>query len=207
MGMIFQYFIFIIVLCNFLFCFNELNYKIKYFGMYAADCKISKKDTIYNNIKSKKINFNIKSKSVVNYLFPVANNYSIIIGPKNNILFFKKNTSQPKVKNNLETEIIDNEIFYKNSNFIISNNYYNIFSLLYCLMDKTIPINNIFTLEREGLIFDASIEKKNDYEYKLFINERAGNKISPIIENTDMFTWAVFKKGSKRKIQLGKVSQ
>ena len=194
-----------ILLFNVLFCYNELNYKIKYFGVYAADCKITIKDTVYNDIESKNINFHVKSKGIIKYFFPIENNYSIILGQKNNILFFKKKTTQPRLNNYLESEIRNNKIFYKNTDFEILDNYYNIFSLLYLLMQNENGIPNDFILEREGLLYNGKIIQGENRKYLLLdINSNINSSLNKVIKNTDIFTWGIYMKNAKRMIFLNK---
>ena len=86
-----------IIFFNLLFSYNELHYKIKYLGFYAADCIITNKDTLFNDEISQIITFKVKSRKIINYFFPIENNYKIILS-NNNIKYFKKNTSQPNLK-------------------------------------------------------------------------------------------------------------
>ena len=66
-----------------------------------------------------------------------------------------------------------------------------------------------FILEREGELYDASINKNKNMEYILNFSKK-NNHVS-LIENTDIFTWAVFMKDAKRKIivneQLGGIEK
>ena len=194
-----------IIFLNCLFSYNELHYKIRYLGFYAADCIITNKDTIYNNEHSKVINFKVKSRKIINFLFPIENNYKIILGNNNNILYYKKNTSQPNLKNYFETENRGGNIFYKDTKFQITSNCFNIFSMLHLLMvDKSIVPNN-FTLEREGLLYSAQLNIKNNI-YFLDLNLNNDNR-EKLIENTDIFTWALFMEGSKRKFFFSEDNQ
>ena len=130
MERIIRYIIPVVILLNISFSDDLFNYKIKYFGIYAADCTIDIKDTLYSNQNVKRISFIVKTKPLFNFLFPVNNIYSIILNEDNRILSFKKNTSQPQVTNSLYTVIRDDKVFYDNSNFEILPNYYNILSKL-----------------------------------------------------------------------------
>ena len=61
-------------------------------------------------------------------------------------------------------------------------------------------------LEREGLLYNCIIKKskrKALYEYEL-IFDLTNKEQAPIIENTDMFTWAIFKDNSYKKIIVDK---
>jgi len=189
------------IILNLLFCNEKFNYKIKYFGLYAADCSISINDTIFNNISSKKINFSVQTKPFFNFLFPINNHYSIILNSNNNrILYFSKNTKQPNVENILNTNFINNKVLYSNSNVEILPEYYNIFSVLYIiLLDRGLPNN--FIIEREGLIYNASIDFLKDKSMYLLNTKILENSVyNPIIDNTDIFTWALFMDNAEKRI-------
>ena len=79
------------------------------------------------------------------------------------------------------------------------------FSLLYYL--SITPIHNIdksVKLERVGVIYNCIIYKKkvnNKLEVELeFILKEKNN--TPLIEHTDIFTWALFKEKSIKKIVI-----
>ena len=175
-----------------------LNYKIKYFGIYVADCKISNIDTTYKQSDTKKITFSVKTKPFFKYLFPVDNNYVIILDKNNKIVFFSKKTFQPKVENFIETEIREGIVFYQNSDLKIPKDSYNIFSLLYSIMDNKIPKKE-FILEKEGMIYNASINSIDSNIYDLTINGLEGSDNKTLIQNTDIFTWGIFLKNTKRR--------
>ena len=185
-----------IALINLIFCYDQLDYKIKYFGLYVADCRITKKDTIIYNSEAKKVTFKVQTNFFFKYFFPIENTYSIVLGKANNILFFKKKTTQPGLVNFLETELRGNRVFYKGTDQEILKNHYNIFSLLDIIMGgENVPKN--FSLEREGSVYNASLKLDNNM-YKLYIeNKRLDEKL---IEKTDIFSWAVFLDNGKRKI-------
>ena len=192
--------IILIILFSSLFSNEEFNYKIKYFGIHVADCSISSSDTLFNNnAKIKKVIFDVKTKSFFDFFFPINNKYSIYLNRENRILSFTKNTDQPKVENFLKTEIINDKVFYSDSNFEILPNYYNIFSVLYILMSgKILP--EYFIMEREGLVYNSSInldEKKMMYTLDL---KKIESDDYSIIPHTDIFTWAVFMENAQRKI-------
>jgi hypothetical protein len=204
-----KYIIAYLLLMSFVFSLDKIvGYKINYFGIHVADCTISVRDTIYNNLNAKKIKYNVDTKYLFDIFFPLKNRYLLIVNELNEILYFKKDTSQPKVSNYLETELINNRVYYKGTSIEIKNNYYNIFSLLYSLIN-TITMPEKFILEREGELYDASINKNKNMEYILNLSKK-NNHVS-LIENTDIFTWAVFMKDAKRKIivneQLGVIKK
>ena len=192
-----------IIILNILFSLlisnDEFNYKIKYFGIHAADCTISSSDTLLNGENTKKIIFNVRTKPFFNFFFPIDNKYSIILNRGNRILSFTKNTNQPRVKNFLKTKIINDRVIYNDSEFEILPDYYNIFSILYVIMSGGILPEN-FIVEREGLIYNSSIyfdENKEMYNLDL---EKIQDGYYPIISHTDIFTWAVFMENAQRRI-------
>ena len=64
-------------------------------GMSTASIYITEKDTIFDGIKSKSIQFKTHTISGVKTVFPVDNQYFTIINNEfNHILYFEKNTSQ-----------------------------------------------------------------------------------------------------------------
>ena len=193
-----KYIIIAIIFVNISFSDDILNYKIKYFGIYAADCTITIKDTSYYNQSSKKISFIVKTKPFFDLLFPVDNIYSVILDENNRILSFQKTTSQPEIINSLNTIVKNDRIFYDDSDFEILPDYYNIFSLLYIMMfESKIPNNCI--IEREGRLYDALINFNKD-KFMYTIDLKTKNYSNPMIEHTDIFTWALFMDGCKRKI-------
>jgi len=198
MERIIKYIIVTLTFINISFSNDILNYKIKYFGIYAADCTIDIKDTLYYNQDSKRINFSVKTKPFFDFIFPISNIYSIILDGNNRILFFQKTTSQPKVTNSLYTVNRNGKIFYDNSDFEILPQYYNIFSILYMIISQSEMPNNCI-IEREGLLYEALINfNEEDSIYNLNLKNK--NNVDPIIEHTDIFTWALFKENYKREI-------
>ena len=176
-----------------------LNYKIKYFGIHVADCSISNFNIKFNDYDAKKIIFKVKTKPFFRYLFPVDNNYELILNDNYETLFFSKNTFQPNVKNSIETEIREGKVFYKNSDLEIPIDSYNVFSLLYSIMNKEIPLGN-FILEKEGMTYTSSVESLDSNIYDFIINDSEYNSNKSIVQNTDIFTWGIFLKKSKRRL-------
>ena len=190
--------IILIIFFSLLFSDDKFNYKIKYFGIHIADCSISSSDTLFHNEFTKKIIFNVKTKPFFDFFFPINNKYFIILNENNRILSFIKKTSQPGVKNHLKTKIINNRVVYDDNNFEILPNYYNIFSVIYIIMSGGI-LPKDFIIEREGLLYNSSIQFKEDKTmYILDLKEKGG--YNPMIIHTDIFTWAVFMEGAQRKI-------
>ena len=193
-----KYIIIFNIIFSVILAYGEVHYNIKYLGIIVADCKISKNDTIFNEKNMEKIIFKVETKPFFNFIFPVENEYSIIIDDQNQIFSFSKNTSQPNVKNILKTEFINDRIIYLNNNFEILSSYYNVFSMLHTIMsDQNLPEN--FIIEREGLLYNALMEyHENEFMYKLYLKKNSVNE--PIIKNTDIFTWALFMDNADRKI-------
>ena len=189
----------LIMFLSLLFSNEEFNYKIKYFGIHVADCSISSSDTLLNNTNIKNIVFDVKPKPFFDFFFPVNNRYSILLNKENRILSFTKNTNQPKIKNFLKTEIINDKVFYNDSDFEILPNYYNIFSVLYIIMSGGM-LPEYFIIEREGLIYNSSINLDEEkMMYILDLKKIEGDNYA-IIHDTDIFTWAVFMENAQRKI-------
>ena len=117
-------------------------------------------------------------------------------------------TSQPGLYNDIKTYLFNDKTIYENSKIEIPKNYFNIFSLLYYLSITPFDsVSSSIKLEREGLLYICSIDKyetKNENIYTLYF-EKIENNNKPIIENTDMFTWAIFKEGSLKEIRVDKV--
>ena len=188
------------IFLNLLFSNEKFNYKIKYFGLHAANCSISITDTLFHNNFSKKINFNVQTKPFFEFLFPINNTYSIILSSENRILYFYKNTTQPKIKNKLNTNFINNKVLYSGNNVEILPEYYNIFSVLYIILSgKELP--STFVIEREGLIYNASVDFFKDKSMYLLNTQILENsEYDPIIKDTDIFTWALFMENTEKKI-------
>ena len=146
---------------------SEYNYKIKFLGIHVANCNISITDSLFQNTEVVKLNYKVITKPFINNFFKVDNFYTIIIDKKyHNTLYYRKKTSQPNLTNFIETEFIDNKIFYvvKSStekkivpNFLIEKNdnpddikdLLNGLKLVGDFMDKTIlkpnNVNNPFS--------------------------------------------------------------
>ena len=183
------------------FCNEFYEYRIKSFGIPVAECTMAIKDTIYNNEKSTYINVIVNTLNLFDRLYPVNNKYSIIINKENSTTYFEKYTIQPKIINSIETEIKDDKVLYKDSDYLIPPNTLNIFSLLYVLMNKPdqINFNDENLLEREGKFYSYSVVGNRE---KYELNISSINDDEGLIKNTDIFTWAIFKKNVKRYIYI-----
>ncbi len=181
-------------------------YSVTLYGMPMADIIIEQRDTLYHNENAVKIIYKTKTNKITSSIFKVDNIYETIINKNTlKILSFQKSTFQPNVINQLYTKYQNNVVKYHNSNIIIPENYFNIFSLLYYLSNHSFDsIKNNIILEREGLIYECKISKlkiNEKFEFELNFN-LINDKSNAVIEHTDIFTWALFKKGSNNRILI-----
>ena len=198
----------IILICQFLMSNNIMKYEISLYNIPMAEVTINYQNTFFQNKEAINLTFKTHTNKFASKIFKVNNDYETIIDPNNfNILSFKKNTYQPGLSNQLHTINKGDNIIYVNTDIIIPENYFNIFSLLYYL--TITPFEEVQTnikLEREALLYDCIINKNKTesfYEYEL-IFDLINKQQVPIIKNTDMFTWAVFKENSYKKIVVDK---
>ena len=188
-----------------LFSEDLQNFKINFLGFKVADVEFNSIDTLYNNQISTLITFKTHSTGIMSYLFNVNNNYKTILAKNDEtILWFNKNTSQPGVYNSLETSRINSQTIYNNSSIIIPAQHHNIFSLLHYISQNKIINEKLFNIEREGILYSGkisvvSILKNNKILYDLELIEKESDN-NPIVKNTDIFTWALFKKDTKKSI-------
>lgn len=192
-----------------LFPLENQVFKIKFLGLPTAKVALNARDTLYHGQMNKYIHFTTESMGVFDYLFHVDNQYYTIVSDDiKNIMSFGKNTRQPNVENTLETSIIKNQTIYNNSSIIIPKNYFNIFSLLYFLSHNKISDNHIVNIEREGIFYTGVITRidelvgKNQILYNLDLRIQESSNNIPIIEHTDIFTWALFQDNAKREILI-----
>ena len=196
--------IYIIFIISYLLSSQLDDYIVDFYGIPMATVSMSNIDTLYNDIPATKLIFQTKTNNLASRLFKVDNIYQTIIDNSNfNILSFSKTTFQPNVTNKLYTVNSKLGAKYYNEEFIIPQKCFNIFSLLYYLSITPInEINNSVKLEREGVLYHCVIYKKKingKLELELeFILEDQNN--TPLIEHTDIFTWALFKENSIKKI-------
>tara|TARA_B110001454_G_scaffold51773_1_gene50676 strand:+ start:2624 stop:3253 length:630 start_codon:yes stop_codon:yes gene_type:complete len=171
---------------------SNLNYRIKFFGIYVADCEIDISDTTIYNIEGIKLNYKIRTKPFINNFFNVNNYYTIIIDKnKYNTLLYKKKSVQPKIINYIETEFVNNKIKYNESNIYLNEDDFNIFSILYLIANNEKEIiSSIKQIEREGKYYAFSFLNENN-SYELILNE-INNQDKGLIEHTDIFLWGIF---------------
>jgi len=201
--------LFIVIMINFIFSTKVIEYNVSFYQIPMANVilEFETKNVINKNEVSLK--FETKTNRFASRIFKVNNTYKTLIKKDSyDILHFSKKTSQPGLYNDLKTYLLNDKTIYENSKIEIPKNYFNIFSLLYYL--SITPFNLVdssIKLEREGLLYICNIEKyetKNENIYNLYF-EIIENNNKPIIENTDMFTWAIFKEGSLKEIRVDKV--
>ena len=185
-----------------------MKYEVSLYKVPMAEVTINYQNTFFQNKEAINLTFKTHTNKFASKIFKVNNDYETIIDPNNfNILSFRKNTYQPGLSNQLHTINKGDNTIYVNTDIIIPKNYFNIFSLLYYL--TITPFEEVQTnikLEREALLYDCIIKKNKTesfYEYEL-IFDLINKQQVPIIENTDMFTWAVFKENSYKKIVVDK---
>ncbi|MDC0145378.1 DUF3108 domain-containing protein [bacterium] len=185
-----------------------MKYEVSLYKVPMAEVTINYQNTFFQNKEAINLTFKTHTNKFASKIFKVNNDYETIIDPNNfNILSFRKNTYQPGLSNQLHTINKGDNVVYVNTDIIIPKNYFNIFSLLYYL--TITPFEKVQTnikLERESLLYDCIIKKNKTesfYEYEL-IFDLINKQQVPIIENTDMFTWAVFKENSYKKIVVDK---
>ena len=201
----------IILIFQLLVSNDIIKYEVSLYKVPMAEVTINYENTFFQNKEAINLTFKTHTNQFASKIFKVNNDYETIIEPNNfNILSFKKNTYQPGLSNQLHTINKGDNTIYVNTDIIIPKNYFNIFSLLYYL--TITPFEEVKTnikLEREALLYDCIIKKNKTesfYEYEL-IFDLINKEQTPIIENTDMFTWAIFKENSYKKIIVDKNNQ
>ena len=199
---------FIILIFNIIFLNDISEYKVSLYKIPMANVTISYEQSMFSNKEVIKLNFETQTNKFASNIFKVDNHYETIIEKNTfNILSFKKTTYQPGLVNEIKTINKNNNTVYVNTDTIIPENYFNIFSLLYYLTITPFKeVKPIIQLEREGLSYNCIIKKieyDNQYEYELIFKLITKDQL-PIIENTDMFTWAIFKKNADKKIIVNK---
>ena len=198
----------IILIFQLLLSNDIIKYEVSLYKVPMAEVTINYENTFFQNKEAINLTFKTHTNKFASKIFKVNNDYETIIDPNNfNILSFRKNTYQPGLSNQLHTINKGDKVIYANTDIIIPEHYFNIFSLLYYL--TITPFEEVQTnikLEREALLYDCIIKKNKTesfYEYEL-IFDLINKQQVPIIENTDMFTWAVFKENSYKKIVVDK---
>ena len=178
---------------------TQYDYKIKLFGIGVAKCNVAYSDTVLYNKQFKKIEYKVLTNDFINNFFKVDNKYIIILDQNYNTVYYKKDTSQPKLKNKIETEYSNGSLRYKNSNIIINKNNVNIFSVLYMIYNQDFDaLSKVTIVEREGKYynFNSKIDKG---KIDIFLDE-IDEKNHGLIKHTDIFTWGLFLDKTKKTI-------
>ena len=188
------------------FSFSETTeFMVSFLGLNAAKVVITVDQINFEGIDAKSIVYDTQTISGAKSLFPVDNYYKTIVSEDfSKILYFEKSTSQPWLENNLKTIKVDNKNFYENSSIEIPANYLNIFSLLELLNQITITklLEKQFYLDREGQRYIASFNKGKNLDELLLDLNLLDDDLNSVIEETDIFTWAVFREGAKRILRV-----
>jgi hypothetical protein len=180
---------------------SNYDYKIKLYGINVANCSVAYSDTILDKKDAIKIRYSVKTNKIIDRLFKIDNDYTIILDSDNyNPLYYKKNTFQPGTINSIETEIIDKNIKYKNSNITINRSDKNIFSILSIIHNNDLnQLSDIELVEREGKYYHFKYNLIDINKIKIDLSEvNAINK--GLIEHTDIFLWGLFNKKSNKTI-------
>ena len=180
---------------------SNYDYKIKLYGITVANCSVAYSDTIIDKKDAIKIQYSVKTNKIINRLFKINNDYTIILDSDSyNTLYYKKNTFQPGTINSIETEIIDKNIKYKNSNITINRSDKNIFSILSIIHNNDLnQLSDIELVEREGKYYHFKYNLIDINKIKIDLSEvNAINK--GLIEHTDIFLWGLFNKKSNKTI-------
>ena len=179
---------------------NIYNYKIKFYGLNVANCKVIYSDTLISNMSAKKIEYKVETNSFINNFFKVDNHYTIILDKNNySTLYYKKNTSQPKIINHVETDFSNNILTYKNSDITVNNDSKNIFSILYMIHIGDIEsLNSIKIIEREGKYYNFSYLLDTN-KVIIELDELDSNN-KGLIQHTDIFSWGLFLNDTKKTI-------
>lgn len=193
------------ILLTTLFSQKVQEFDITFLGLKVAKVEIISIDSVFNSLPARFIQFNANTSSFAYSVFPTSCTYQMFVDEDNSIKYFYKETEQPNVKNKIETEIINKKIFYRNTDVELKPNMYNIFSLLdfISLNRTTIPKVNNFKLEREGLVYNAHIIKNLESTFlELNIEIDSEKNQTSVLQDTDIFSWAVFKPNASRKIWI-----
>ncbi|MBT3250720.1 MAG: hypothetical protein HN729_07865 [Candidatus Marinimicrobia bacterium] len=186
---------------------GQNRYNVNMWGMTVATVEITGIDSVYDSVPARYIHFATQTTSLANTIYPVNSQYVCWTNLDNNrILSFWKESQQPNIINEITTESIHGDVMYTDTQIIIPNDAFNIFSFLDYLQTHQVSNTFQFRLEREGLQYDALVNRlsQNDdiVTYNLEIKLTSSQKFSSVVERTDIFTWAVFKPGVSRTITV-----
>ena len=190
---------------------NTHHYQVEFMGIDVAKVSMAHRDTVFANHVATVVEFSASTEAISSFFYPVDNHYEIIHSTDTHqILSFKKITTQPGLHNELFTNLKDNLAYYHDSEVSISNEAITIFTLFHLMAHDLLNAEN-FIIEREGLNYKASLLKlpngSNLQKYKLNLNINSSIDKIGILEHTDIFTWAVFKKNAVRNIWVNTSKQ
>ena len=185
---------------------NELlEYQVTLYGIPMAKVNIAFQDTVYEETEAVNLHFKTSTNNIISPFFLVSPPSPPLLNQNTlDIISFEKLTYQPNVKNEIRTLKKEQDILYQGTDILIPKKHFNIFSLLYYLSSTSFDeIKSEIDLEREGLIYKCKINKnknKNLYEFELEFELVENNNSISVFENTDIFTWGLFRVGGKNKI-------
>ena len=182
---------------------NTIDYKINFYGLNVAKCKMQIEDTVIYKKECVKIEYFVESTNFMKWLFNVDNHYITIIDKNNhNIVYYNKKSTQPNVNNLIFTNYLDGEVFYNKSSLQINNSEYNIFSLLYDLsFGKTEFTEEQFVIDREGKKYFGKINLVANNSFSLDTFEINSNN-DGVEKFTDIFSWALFLPNTSKIINI-----
>ncbi len=195
-----------LMLCAYLLS-ETTDFQVSVWGVHVADVSLSKRDTLFHEQACLQINLRAETVGMSSTLYPVQNQYSLIVDAETyGLRYFTKNTSQPGIVNILETTASDLGICYTNTTVCLPDSALTIFSLLVYLAENQPQSLHSSVLEREGLFYTADVEIINEDDsvinYNLQIDLNSHQAFGAVLKDTDIFSWAVFKPGAKRLIQI-----
>jgi len=192
----------LIIFFNFLFSVDNIKYKINIFGIPAAKCEYSFIDTIFLDMPAHKINYKVKTIGLYNLFYKVQNQYSVIFKKGTyEILSYSKLSTQPSLKNRINTTSYDNKVQYNNG-IQINNNETNIFVLLYMLSNQYFDkIKDFPIIDREGGKYYYQLNSIANNTYSIDLKQLSNQEIG-VVEHTDVFTWGLFLPNTENIIVL-----
>jgi hypothetical protein len=203
----------LLFLTSLIFSNTAVNFDVTMLGVKIANVTMAQRDTMYHDISAKKIIFSASTSDITSAFYSVDNYYEVIVNKETfQILSFYKKTSQPNLENLISTEYSNGIVKYSNSDIVIPQNAFNIFTLLSYLTSQNIQsIKNGFEIESEGELYTANlVESKHDMNtmhYEVLLDEKQCDSCKPVVENTDVFTWILFKSKTKRHIWIDTINK
>ena len=187
-------------------------YSIQFWGVHVADVTMIQEEILFHEQPALSIEFTSRTSPFFTKMFPVDNYYSTIVRSEDyRILDFKKESFQPHVNNSINTTFSNGILKYENSETIINDSTFNIFSFLNFLQNTAFMSNKEYSIEREGLKYTGWVEtinnKGNIIQYKLHLSVNSQQTFKPVFNDTDIFTWAIFKKNVARLIWVNTVEK